>query len=302
MSGDHDGPARWRRRCEGAPNGRFAAGVAGMRRRGPRGCRIGVSDTPSARAVPVEEALCLVPLYETRYRGWTVSISTSAGNRSMAGRGPIAGPRRRGRLRGTWLGRPDGGLLAHRRGGRPRGPELADAGPPRVAAVRGDAHSGVFAGGAGPVGARLPHPVQARLPKERALAGITEMAAANRDLTERFLPPYNNRVMVRATDPDPAFIPWLGTHLAEMLCVQEARVVAKDNTVRYQGTSRQIPQDPHRFHDVKVPVRGHEHSDRTVAVCHGPRASVSGAQQARRAAERLERKNRPDHARHTPDK
>ena len=38
--------------------------------------------------------------------------------------------------------------------------------------------------------------VQDRLPKELALAGITEMAAANRYLSERFLPPYNDRLMV----------------------------------------------------------------------------------------------------------
>jgi hypothetical protein len=53
--------------------------------------------------------------------------------------------------------------------------------------------------------------------------------------------------------------------------VQEERVVAKDNTVRYQGTTLQIPQDPHRFHYVKVTVRVHEYPDATLAVFHGPR-------------------------------
>ena len=42
--------------------------------------------------------------------------------------------------------------------------------------------------------------LQDRLPKELALADITEMAAANRYLAERFLPSYNERFMVRATD------------------------------------------------------------------------------------------------------
>jgi hypothetical protein len=109
------------------------------------------------------------------------------------------------------------------------------------------------------------------LPKELALAGITEMAAANRYLTERFLPQDNDRFMVRATEPGTAFIPWVGTHLADILCVQEERVVAKDNTVRYQGLSLQIPQDPHRFHYVKVTVRVHAYPDGTLAVFHGPR-------------------------------
>ena len=82
--------------------------------------------------------------------------------------------------------------------------------------------------------------LQDRLPKELALAGITEMAAANRYLTERFLPQYNDRFMVQATEPGTAFIPWIGTLLADILCVQKERVVAKDNTVRY----RHDPADP----------------------------------------------------------
>ena len=47
--------------------------------------------------------------------------------------------------------------------------------------------------------------------------------------------------------------------------------MAKDNTVRYQGLSLQLPQDPHRFHYVKVAVRVHEYPDGTLAVFHGPR-------------------------------
>ena len=113
--------------------------------------------------------------------------------------------------------------------------------------------------------------LQDRLPKELALAGITEMAVANRSLTEQFLPQYNDRFMVPATEPGTAFIPWVGTNLADILCVQDERVVAKDNTVRYQGLSLQIPQDPHRFHYVKVTVRVHEYPDGTLAVFHGPR-------------------------------
>jgi transposase len=113
--------------------------------------------------------------------------------------------------------------------------------------------------------------LQDRLPKELALAGITAMAAANRYLTERFLPQHNARFMVGATEPGTAFIPWVGPHLAEILCVQEERVVAKDNTVRYQGLSLQIPQDPHRFHYVQVTVRVHAYPDGTLAVFHGPR-------------------------------
>lgn len=113
--------------------------------------------------------------------------------------------------------------------------------------------------------------LQDRLPKELALAGITEMAAANRYLTEHFLPAYNQRFAVPAAEPGTAFVPWIGPHLAEILCVQAERVVAKDNTVRYQGLSLQLPQDPHRFHYVKVTVRVHAYPDASLAVFHGPR-------------------------------
>jgi transposase len=113
--------------------------------------------------------------------------------------------------------------------------------------------------------------LQDRLPKELALAAITDMAAANRYVREHFLPAYNQRFAVPAPEAGTAFIPWVGPSLAEILCVQEERVVAKDNTVRYQGLSLQIPHDPHRFHYVKVTVRVHEYPDGTLAVFHGPR-------------------------------
>lgn len=90
--------------------------------------------------------------------------------------------------------------------------------------------------------------LQDRLPKELALAGITDMAAANQYLVERFLPAYNRRFAGPAAEAGTAFVPWIGTGLADLLCVQEDRVVANDNTVRYQGQTLQSPQDPHRFH------------------------------------------------------
>jgi len=52
--------------------------------------------------------------------------------------------------------------------------------------------------------------LQNRLPKELALAGITEMAAVNRFLCERFLPAYNQRFAVSAAETGMAFIPWIG--------------------------------------------------------------------------------------------
>jgi hypothetical protein len=113
--------------------------------------------------------------------------------------------------------------------------------------------------------------LQDRLPKELALAGITEMAVANQYLATQFLPVHNQRFAVPASEAGAAFVPWIGTNLTEILCVQDERVVGKDNTVHYHRQHLQIPQDPHRFHYVKVTVRVHEYPDGTMAVFHGPR-------------------------------
>ena len=78
---------------------------------------------------------------------------------------------------------------------------------------------------------RMFRTLQERLPKELALAGMTDMAAANRFLQDVFLPAFNRRFTVTAEESGTAWVPWIGTELADLLCVQEERVVAKDNTV-----------------------------------------------------------------------
>ena len=57
----------------------------------------------------------------------------------------------------------------------------------------------------------------------------------------------------------------------DILCIQEDRTVAGDNTVRYKRLAPQIPPDRHRHNYVKVKVRVHEYPDGTLAVFHGPR-------------------------------
>ena len=100
--------------------------------------------------------------------------------------------------------------------------------------------------------------------------------------------------MVRATEPGTAFIPWVGASLAEILCVQEERVVAKDNTVHYHRQRLQIPQDPHRFHYVKVTVRVHEYPDGTLAVFHGPRCLARYHADGRLIEAEVESRHRKD--------
>ncbi len=112
--------------------------------------------------------------------------------------------------------------------------------------------------------------LQKRLPQELRLAGITTMDEANRFLRETFLPDHNRRFAIAPEGPGSAFVPFAGK-LDDILCVQEERTVAGDNTVRYKNRSLQIPADRHRHHYVKARVRVHEYPDGHLAVFHGPR-------------------------------
>ncbi len=112
--------------------------------------------------------------------------------------------------------------------------------------------------------------LQKRLPQELRLAGITDMAQANRFLKERYLPGHNARFAVPPEAEGSAFVPFAGA-LDDILCVQQERTVSNDNTVRYKRLVLAIPPDRHRRHYVKARVRVHEYPDRTLAVFHGPR-------------------------------
>jgi len=112
--------------------------------------------------------------------------------------------------------------------------------------------------------------LQKRLPQELRLAGIATMEEANRFLAEVFWPAHNARFACRPGEAGSAFVPVAGP-LEDILCVQEERVVAGDNTVRYHNRVLQIPADRHRHHYVKARVRVHEYPDGRLAVFHGPR-------------------------------
>ena len=112
--------------------------------------------------------------------------------------------------------------------------------------------------------------LQKRLPQELRLAGITDMAEANRFLKEVHLPLHNARFATPAEGQGSAFVPFTGA-LDDILCVHADRVVGNDNTVRYRRLTLQIPPDRHRHHHVKARVRVHEYPDRTLALFHGPR-------------------------------
>ncbi len=114
--------------------------------------------------------------------------------------------------------------------------------------------------------------LQGRLPQEMRLAGIADMAVANRFLAEVYIPEHNRRFREPPDEADTAFVPWANSQsLADILCIQEERIVGNDNTVRYHGRVLQIPADRHRHHYVKCKVRVHHYPNHDLALFHGPR-------------------------------
>lgn len=122
---------------------------------------------------------------------------------------------------------------------------------------------------------RMFRTLQDRLPKELVLAGITDdVAAANRFLREVYLPAHNARFAIKPSETGSAFVPVAEAQWRDVLCIQEERVVAPDNTVAWRGRRLQIPPHPARAHFVRAKVRVHEYADGAIALFHGPRCLV----------------------------
>ena len=114
--------------------------------------------------------------------------------------------------------------------------------------------------------------LQNRLVKELALAGIRDIETANAWIKEVYLPEHNRLFAKPAALPETAFVAIADKSvLAETLCIEEERVVARDNTVAYAGVRLQIPESRMRAHYVKARVKVREYPDGGLAIFHGPR-------------------------------
>ena len=98
-----------------------------------------------------------------------------------------------------------------------------------------------------------------RLVNELRVAGITTVPAANRYLHERFLATYDARFTHAPADPASAFVPLGTVDLTHILCHEETRTVAPDNTVSLEGVRLQIDKQPGRrtCEGLRVLVRRH---------------------------------------------
>jgi hypothetical protein len=113
--------------------------------------------------------------------------------------------------------------------------------------------------------------LQDRLVKELAHTGLRDVEAANRWLREVYLPRHNARFAKPAAVAEKAFVAVDPALLHETLCIEEERVVGRDNTVAYEGLKLQLPESRMRAHYVKARVKVREYPDGTLAVFHGPR-------------------------------
>ena len=114
--------------------------------------------------------------------------------------------------------------------------------------------------------------LQDRLVNELRLAGIRTVPAANRYLTERFLPTYNQTFGRPPADPASAFVAVSPAQLEQTLCHEETRVVARDNTVTLDRVVLQISKQRGRRTCAGLPVLVRRHLDGRHSVWWGRRA------------------------------
>jgi hypothetical protein len=114
---------------------------------------------------------------------------------------------------------------------------------------------------------RLFGTLQDRLVSELRLAGAATMEMANRTLQD-FLPRFNARFGVPASQPGKAYRQPSGTDLAGFLCFKYQRSVAADNTVRFAGHTLQLLPGLERPSYAHARVEVQERLDGSLVVCY----------------------------------
>ena len=113
--------------------------------------------------------------------------------------------------------------------------------------------------------------LQGRLVNELRVAGIQTLPAANRYLGERFIPDYNARFGRAPADPSSAFVPVGRQDLDQILCHEDERCVARDNTLTLDGVVLQIDKQRGRRSCAGLRVLVRRHLDGRHSVWWGPR-------------------------------
>jgi transposase len=116
---------------------------------------------------------------------------------------------------------------------------------------------------------RLHRTFQDRLVNELRVGGIRSLEAANAYLRETFLPQYNATFARLPRDPASAFVPLGPVNLDAILCHEDERVVAPDNTVTLGRQTLQIAPQPGRRSCAGLHVTVRRHLDGRYSVTRG---------------------------------
>jgi transposase len=116
---------------------------------------------------------------------------------------------------------------------------------------------------------RLNRTFQDRLVNELRVAQITTLAAANAYLREVFLPQHNARFARPPRDPASAFVPLGDVNLDLILCHEEERTVARDNTITLDRQVLQIAVQPGRRSCAGLAVTVRQHLNGHLTITRG---------------------------------
>jgi transposase len=122
---------------------------------------------------------------------------------------------------------------------------------------------------------RLWGTLQDRLVKELRKAGAHDLETANQVLAA-YLPKFNARFQVKATEPTSAYVPWPEEQdPADYFCFKYTRTVTNDNTVPFNGHRLQIPPSPQRKSYAKAKVELRHSLDDCLAIFYQGQNLVS---------------------------
>ena len=149
---------------------------------------------------------------------------------------------------------------------------------------------------------RLNRTFQDRLVNELRVAGIATIAAANGYLADRFVPQHNATFARAPSDPASAFVALGPTDLDAILCHEDTRIVARDNTVSVDRRTLQIGPQPGRRSCAGLQVTVRHHLDGRITISQGARvfATFTAAGEPMDAAAAVDAKNAPTAAWKTP--
>lgn len=117
---------------------------------------------------------------------------------------------------------------------------------------------------------RMNRTLQGRLVNELRVADIRTVEAANRYLRDRYVPQHNATFRRPPQDPASAFVPIGAVDLDAILCQQDERVIAPDNTVVVAGHLLQIEPHPGRRTCAGLRVLVRQHRDGQIIVTRPP--------------------------------